>query len=169
MLWEEPADAWAQGACSHSGRPLTRLSALARVRTLPRRVPQLSSSGMPEKPAGATTTSTCSQLDNGVFIPTFLKVLDPWVRVWLLPKEEWTRCRFGLLGVERGFGKPPVSWMGCSDGDLGKVFGAATQRSERAPYGCAFMDPQLEQRCARGPDDSGRKAVSLTPLLPVRG
>lgn len=54
---------------------------------------------------------------DGVFIPTFMKGLEPWVRVWLVPKEDGLGAG---LSVERGFRETPVSWVGCSDGDLGR-------------------------------------------------
>lgn len=66
----------------HSGSLLTRPSAL--------------SVGLHDLPAAGFLTSpllATHSWTNGAFVPSFVKILEPWVRLWVVPKEEWTRCR----------------------------------------------------------------------------
>lgn len=84
---------------------------------------------------------------NGVFVPTFMEVLGPWVRVWLVLKEEWT---WSEVWAQRGFREPGASWTEFSDGGRGKVFCAATQGSEGALASCAFMGPQFRVESFQG-------------------
>lgn len=76
---------------SQRGCLLTPLSSI--------RLPNFSvagSSATPRPPAlcARTHTHTCTHAwTNGVFIPTFMKVLEPWVGVWLVPEEERTQFK----------------------------------------------------------------------------
>ena len=55
-----------------------------------------------------------------MFVPSFMKILAPWVRVWLVPKEEWTRRR--ILCRERLQSDCSHSVEGTLNGDPGRSF-----------------------------------------------
>lgn len=76
-----------------------------------------------------------------------MKILEPWVRVWLVPKEEWARRR--ILCRERLQSGSSCSVEGTLDGDPWKAFCVTTPGSKGALPGCAFVDPQLEWSCPR--------------------
>ena len=60
-----------------------------------------------------------------------------------------------------------MSCMGCSDEDLGKVFGAMTQGSQGVLCGCAFT---IHSKCAFVPEasDSGGRLPPSLLCLSVR-
>lgn len=51
------------------------------------RFPDFSVAGFLDPP------NTHTYLDKWSVIPTFMEVLEPWVRVWLILKEKWTWCK----------------------------------------------------------------------------
>ena len=71
--------------------PLTAAAFSLGPCALEHEVPQLLCRWIPDKPPPSPAAHTLGQ--TGCFIPTFIKVLEPWVGVWLVPKEEWTECK----------------------------------------------------------------------------
>lgn len=137
MLREESVEAW---AWSHP-RSEAALS-LLRSAALSSRFPDSAAAGFLTDPLPHSHDWT-----NGVFVPTFMEVLEPWVRVWLVLKEEWT---WSKVWAQRGFSEPRASWTRCSGGGCGEVFCAAAQGSKGARGSWAFVGPQFRVESFQG-------------------
>jgi len=68
-----------------------RLPSRSALVPLSMRFPSFSADGFLTSPPSPCHTHTLGQM--GSFMPTFIKVPEPWVRVWLVPNEERTECK----------------------------------------------------------------------------